>query len=364
MHISSQVKGKLSKNNNIALDYQKDTDYFALPSPPFPDENALKALRITHWSLFAWHGIQLQVPTDWNPGQLIGDAASGNARLDDAEIVRLEVEWKDARGDSRVAELLDRYVEGLAKEAEKRNQRLQLERQVALEGLNVSHMTSTEYFVWDTGSKVHALACYSPASDRFLFVRVMCRGTEDVTPLLPTIFNSLTDTPREAAHTWELYECRAVSPPGFALESYELKSGHIRLQFQEGKQMLQVDRLSLGRSLLKSRTLSDWYRDFFHSDIRHLTMEIEDTAWRSHDAIRFQGTPRSRWRALLQPLPFFDAKPTFLMEGLAWFCQETNKIYAVQGFWKKGAARPDMDAAFQEVTCHGLHMKTAPETVE
>ena len=318
----------------------------------------MKTLRFSDWSTFAWYGIQLRVPSSWNPGQLIGDPTSGNARLDDAEIVRMEIEWKDARGDDRVSELLDRYTEGLAKEAEKRKRPLRVERHLSLEGLDLENLQPAEYFAWETGSRVHALACYSAKSDRFLFLRVMGRADEDLSATLPEIFNSLRDTPPDEAHFWSLYDTQAVSPAGYLMDTYELKSGHIRLRFLEGKRQIQFDRLSLGRSLLKSRTLADWYEEFFRKDHRHSQFEIREMEWQGKPSIEFDGEPRGRFRALLQPIPFWNPRPSLLVKGRAWFDEGSNKIHVVHTLWKKGSEPEDLEALCLGVVSSGLELQT------
>ena len=88
----------------------------------------MKRLRFDSWSTFQWHGIGLDIPEEWNPGKIVGDPKSGNVRLDDTEIIRIELEWKSADGDSRVDQIVDRYVEGLAKTAQKEKRSLKVER--------------------------------------------------------------------------------------------------------------------------------------------------------------------------------------------------------------------------------------------
>ena len=41
------------------------------------------------WTDFGWQGVHLRVPDEWNLGKVDGDAKSGYARLDDAEIVQV-----------------------------------------------------------------------------------------------------------------------------------------------------------------------------------------------------------------------------------------------------------------------------------
>ena len=67
---------------------------------------------------FAWQGLTLEVPEDWNLGRVDGDFEKGYTRLDDAEIVRLELEWRRLRGRGealRLTELVDRYLQNLEK---------------------------------------------------------------------------------------------------------------------------------------------------------------------------------------------------------------------------------------------------------
>jgi hypothetical protein len=264
-------------------------------------------------------------------------------------MVRLEVEWKDAHGDTNVSDLLDRYTEGLVKEASKKKRPLQLERHVPLEGLQVQGVESAEHFAWANGIHVYALAGYSQASDRLLFLRVMGRPNEDLSSLLPTIFNSLTDTPRDSSKLWSLYDSRAISPAGYAIDTYELKSGHIRLRFAEGKRQLQFDRLSLGKSLLKNQSLAEWFDAFYQKDNRHSNLDVTETEWLACNAVEFTGSPKGKLRALLQPLPFWNTQPALFFSGRAWFNEETNKIHVVKALWKNGVEPPDLDAACRSV---------------
>ena len=101
-------------------------------------EPIVKMIRQDSWIPFRWHGVGLEIPTEWNPGKLVGDRKSGNVRLDDQLMPRVELEWKEARGDDRVGLIVDRYVEGLAKGAQKNNQKLQVDRSSQCPGLALS----------------------------------------------------------------------------------------------------------------------------------------------------------------------------------------------------------------------------------
>ena len=247
-------------------------------------------------------------------------------------------------------QIVDRYVEGLAKNAQKQKGRLHVERNVPCPGLHLPQMRAVEYFVWEANHRVHTLAGYSPVSDRLIFLRVMGHPDEEMKNVLPRLFNALQDTPPDTPQTWSLYDFTCVSPAGYNLETFELKSGHIRLHFLQGSNIFQVDRLSLAQMILKNRTLEDWYRDFFKKDLRHTRIEIEPMPGDAGATIAVKGSPRSRWRSLLQPLPFWRVRPRLHLEGRVWVCPVSNKIFTVQTFWKNHSEAPDLQTCSEGVS--------------
>ena len=54
----------------------------------------MKRVRYETWAAFGWQGFLARVPGEWNPGRISGDFKAGSVRLDDAEVVRKEVEWR------------------------------------------------------------------------------------------------------------------------------------------------------------------------------------------------------------------------------------------------------------------------------
>lgn len=309
----------------------------------------MKRLRFEKWVPFRWHGLCLDIPEEWNPGKIVGDPKSGNVRLDDAEIIRVELEWKQADGDGRVDQIVDRYIEGLAKTAQKEKRPLNVER--GTEALDLSRIPfgNVTYFSWKSSFDIHTLACHSDLSDRFLFVRVMSRPDEDATELLQRLFDSLSDTADNVDRPWSLFGLQVTSPAGYQLDEYDLKSGHIRLQFGSGKSILQVDRLSLANALLRETTLEEWYTGFFAKDLRYLNYEVESTSDFGDEGILIHGVPKSRSQSLLQPLPFWDARPRRSFTARAWHDQPENRIIVVESFWKSEDEAPNIDAVCRSV---------------
>ncbi len=312
----------------------------------------VKSLLYSDWSLFGWHGLTLEVPLEWNPGKITGDSKSGSVRLDDPTLARLDIEWKDARGDTRVAPIVDRFVDGLAQSARKEKKSLDVERALDMGWLELPDACSPVFFAWQAEDRIHALAFYSAASDRLFFVKIRTKLDEDAGDNISRILNSIRDTAPDGDRTWALYDLVCSSPPQFSLETYDLKSGHLRLCFQHGQNILQFDRLSLAKVLLKKRTLSDWYQEFFRKNLRHVSLDSNETSIGEHFGLTVRGKPKSRWRGLLMPLPFWNARPRLNMEARVWTCDDVNKIYAVHTYYRRQKDAPDIENARRAVVCH------------
>ncbi len=310
----------------------------------------MKNLAFDTYVPFAWQGIGLSIPSAWNPGKISGEANSGEVRLDDSQIARLEIEWKDARGDDRVAQIVDRYIEGLAKNAKKQKSRLRVERSPKAIDLDLPAMQNTQYFSWESRYTVHTLATYSPVSDRLIFIRIMGRTDENLNSILPRVLNTLQDTSPDGPFTWALYDLICQSPPGYELENFELKSGHIGLRFKKESTLLNIDRLSLARTILNGRALDDWYMEFFTKSLRHIQVETRTQTKGPNTVLWVKGHPKNRWQGLLQPLPFWNMRPRQNLSGRIWTDLESNKIFAVQTFWKKPEDAPDLNACCKDVT--------------
>ena len=321
----------------------------------------MKPLRYSDWSLFGWHGLTLEVPLEWNPGKITGDFKAGSVRLDDPTLARLEIEWKDARGDERVAPIVDRFVDGLTQSAGKEKKRIDINRNPDAGWIDLPDARSPVFFAWQAEYRVHALAFYSLRSDRLLFVRIRTKPEEDARDNISRILNSIRDTSPDGHRTWALYDLVCSSPPLFSLETYDLKSGHLRLCFQHGQNILQVDRLSLAQVLLKRRTLLDWYQEFFRKSLRQVNLDARESSVGSHPGLLLRGKPKSRWRGLLMPLPFWNVRPRLNMEARVWICNQVNKIYAVHTYYKKLKDAADIEDARRSVICH---QDAVPECTE
>ena len=315
------------------------------------------------WADFGWQGIRLRVPEEWNLGRVDGDQKSGYVRLDDAEIVRAEVEWRETKGRSAesVPGLVERYVENLEKKAGKTGISFAVQRRARflrdkrwLEGRDY------EVFTWEADFRAYNLAIKS-RSGRVLLLRVLAHLDENLEELAEEVFRSLDDQFQDDLWLWSVYGLEFSMPADFKLESQELKSGHIQLSFQKEKDVCRVQRLSLAQMLLKRGELKEWYPVFFKKQLRDMEAELSAEGVREHSGLRVAGKPRSRWRQLLRPLPFINPRPRQYMDSLVWHCDRANKICVVDHLYRKKDQRGDLtDRVTDGYICHQEKAQAEP----
>ena len=294
----------------------------------------------TEWVDFGWQGISLQIPEDWNLGKVDGNYKSGYARLDDAEIVRAEVEWREGRKQSRgvpaLTQLVDRYIENLEKKAQKTDTPFAVERRAKfLKDKKWLEDCDYETFTWEADYRAYNLARTCPSCGRIVLLRVLGRLDEKLDDLVQAIFPTLHDHPRDDQVFWSVYGLRFLMPAGFTLNEHELKSGHIQLTFEQGKEICRVQRLSLARMLLKDTQLKDWYPVFFKKQLRDLNIEVFEQEVCGHEGLRVAGKPRSRMLQLLKPLPLINPRPRQYLDNRVWHCGDADKICIVDHLYRK-----------------------------
>ncbi len=317
---------------------------------------------------FSWHGVRLRVPAEWELGRVDGDAKSGYARLDDARMVRAEVEWRAApvRGARRpVTDLVDRYIEQLQKKADKSGMEFSVQRQAKfLRDKRWLEGSEYETFIWEADYRAYNLARACPECHRIVLMRVLAPVGENAEALVNEVLPSLEDHPREAdggRNLWSVYGMRFLAPTDFELSEYELKSGHIRLTFQKdgGNRTLRIHRLSMAQMLLRDQDLEEWYPSFFRKDLRDFLFTVHPAQISSHAGLRVQGGPRSRWRQILRPLPMVNPRPRRYLQGAAWHCPEQNRICVVEHLSKK---RPEGEDDFLKELIDGYVCHTEQAT--
>ena len=316
--------------------------------------------RVEEWTAFAWQGIRLRVPELWNLGKVDGNHSSGYARLDDAQIVRLEVEWRQAPGKGRMAvtQLVDRYLDKLEKKAQKAGVDFSVQRRAKfLKDKRWLEGSDYETFVWEADYRAYNLARVCGECGRIVLIRILARREEGgVDELAGEIFRSLEDHPHDGNLLWSVYGLTFEMSEEYKLEKHELKSGNIQLTFEKKNHVCRIQRLSMAHMLLKGTTLDEWYPNFFKKQLKDFDFDITPGVQlaRSHEGLRVAGRPKSRWRQVLRPLPLVNTRPRQYLDGLVWHCPEENKICIAEHLHrKKDEVEGDLTKLLNErYVCH------------
>lgn len=309
------------------------------------------------WTLFGWQGITLRVPDDWNLGRVDGSYKSGYARLDDAEIVRAEIEWREGGQGRRtlsLSALVDRYVEGLEKKAKKTGLNFSVNRRARfLREKRWLESSEYELFTWEADYRAYNLARVCSACGRIALLRVLGRPQEKLEEVVEEVFRSLEDHPRAGQVFWSLYGLQFSLPAEFKLSGQELKSGHLQLSFERERQVCRVHRLSLAHLLLKDTSLRSWYLEFFKKQLRDFRVEAQEAPVRGHQGLRVLGAPRSRWRQLVRPLPFLNPRPRLHLDSRIWRCAEADKICIIDHLYRRREEGEDLPLRLSDgYFCH------------
>lgn len=309
------------------------------------------------WTDFGWQGVHLRVPDEWNLGKVDGDAKSGYARLDDAEIVRAELEWRNTpdKGRTRpVSDLVDRYLDNLSKKAEKTDTPFSVTRRAKfLRDKRWLEGSEYEAFTWQADYLAYNLARICPDCGRIILMRILAKSGENFEQLADEIFRSLVCHDQDGQSFWSVYGMSFSVPDDLVLSKHELKSGHIQLMFEKKHTNCRVQRISMAQMLLKNATLAEWYPNFFRKSLRDFNYELKETVVGDHPGLRITGRPKSRWRQLLRPLPLLNPRPRQYMDALAWHCEEGNRICVVEHLFKKEKEREDLtDRLSAAYVCH------------
>ena len=315
------------------------------------------ATRDEKWRLFGWQGLCLRVPEEWDLGRVDGDYGSGYARLDDAEMVRAEIEWREVPTRGRrlpVSQVVDRYLDKLIKKAEKADMPFAVQRRARfLKDKRWLEGSEYEAFLWEADYRAYNVARVCGQCGRIVLLRLLARVDENLEGLVNEVFPSLVDHPEGDQLTWSVYGMTFRMPSDYKLSNQDLKSGHIQLTFEQKGHVCRMHRLSMAQTMLRGAGLSEWYPAFFKKQLRDFDFEVLEEEARGHAGIRIRGRPRSRWRQMLRPMPFINPRPRQYLDGRVWHCEVGNRICIAEHLYRRRDAGANLtDTLTDGFICH------------
>lgn len=252
----------------------------------------------------AWQGWRMEVPEEWAPARIEGDAQGGYVLLADLHGPRLGIRWKQIAGGKAAEKRLAQEIEsalrsevGLlaAKEAialappvgDWKNCLLYTENQ--LPGRDV-------WVGYSANSRRLLELVYHPAQrDRLL---------------AETVLSSLSDQKPDAPMAWSIFDLSCRLPAGWKLQKQRLYAGDMALFFGQGRwQQLTVRQIAVAKMALQRRPLErwvteqiSWHGQYYRPGREDKTTIASDAAWRCFTATRRRRYCWMRWIVPTYPI--------------------------------------------------------------
>jgi hypothetical protein len=281
------------------------------------------------WQLFAWQGIRVRVPPDWNPASLSGSGEEGYLRLDGPDQPRLEIKWAQARGFVEVSQIVERYLRSMGRG--RSGQAVKVDARARLELPMPKERSSVQFFHWQGEQQAWGAAWFCRSCNRTIMAQVLGAPGEELQGLAEQVLSSLADHPAGSWVSWALYGLHCQVPADFRLSGQRLMTGLLELQFERGRSKLRIARWGLADVALARSALAPWLREKNRKAWRNFVVDLTPTEIHGHTGLAIAGAsavPFVRLAALTARLlgrPYPDA-----LRGAAWVCPTENKIFHLE----------------------------------
>ena len=290
---------------------------------------------------FAWQGIGLEIPRDWDLGALDGDAEKGFARIDDAAVARIELRWMPAPRGFDIQASTDRYLAGIEKAGRKQQPPITTKRRTNL-GPDVRGV-ERRGFVWEGPCRALGCLVRHENAPRAIAVQVLLRNDERrLESLARDVLRSVHDQVGRAYYQWALYDFVCEVDARMKLATHRLQSGAFRLEFDGPLGVLTLSRYALANVLLRGRTPAEWY---YAQQSRRERRRYRDqqTACDKHGhAACLLERRRAHWWLRMPP-----------KDVVVWECPESNQLLCAECAPRSKRWADELLARAWDVLCHG-----------
>jgi len=294
------------------------------------------------WTDFCWHGVSVDVPADWELGAASGTADSGYIRLDDTDMVRLEMRWEKSKRKLTAKDVVTNHLKQAEKEAKQARQKVRSKRDISfvkLDGVDY------ECFSFDAEYQSFGMVRRCEECQRSVFIRVMYRKGDSIRAAAKRIFRSLRDHPSGDTVRWHFFDLEFETPCEAELKERSLKTGCLEMLFKRGRDELEFARVSLAEMQLQKKSLKSWFEEFYSKRLRAYRASCEEEEFRGHESLVYTGKAR-----LLYPIVTLLRIRRDLWARV-WHCPESDKLY-VYRVTAKPAETPELAAFADRIDCH------------
>ncbi|NOZ22662.1 MAG: hypothetical protein GXP25_16415 [Planctomycetes bacterium] len=295
-----------------------------------------------NWTDFCWQGLELEVPADWELGAASGHHESGYIRLDDPDMVRLEMRWEKAKGKVTAKEVVDNHIKEAQKEVKRSKQSFKTKRDLSLVDLEgIDH----ECFSFDAEFQSFGMVRRCGECKRNTFVRVMYRKGDPIRPVVKRIFESLSDHPAGDGVKWRFFDFAFDSPASMTLKERTLKTGCLEMLFVRRKDEVEYARVSLASLQMKKKKLKEWFEEFYNKRLRAYRCSSQEEIFRGHKSLVYTGEAR-----LLRPVTTLFRIRRDLWARV-WWCEDSDKLFVFR-VTAKTKQTPDYAKFVETIRCH------------
>ena len=296
------------------------------------------------WSSFAWQGIRLDVPDAWNLGAIEGDFRKGYVRLEDDEIVRVEVKWERGRRTTSPERAMAGLLAGMERVAKKRG--LKFHSKCGLSLVDRRDDREAECCEWTSDFRAYDMVSRCDVCRRVVLLRVLTRQGESMKREVRRIFNSLTDHALDGRLAWSVYGFGFAAPEAYRLKRSLLTAGRIELSLRRGRDELLAGRVGVPEIALRGRDMETWLREEYEKVLRPWRVRISEAEFKGHAALDVRG--KRRWRSAVPGL--VSGRPE--LRAKAWRCEQADKIYLALRTSSRGADTSEFDRFAESFACH------------
>ena len=294
------------------------------------------------WTHFGWQGIQFDLPSDWNLAVVNGDYNSGYLRLDDDNMVRIELKWEGRRNRLPIGKVVTNYLASMEKRAKKQKLPFECKRD-----LKFAVLPDHDYECMSWVSDFSALSVASRCNDcgRVVLARVLYRKGDGGKAAARRVFSSLRDHPEGDAVVWQFFDFRCATPKGLELERSSLKTGSIEMYFCDRKDEMEVCRVALAQIALKRLSLRDWFHEHYRKRLKGMLFEVEKAPYRGHPGLLCLG------RTSIRKSMFAGLQRRRYLHCRVWHCPEADKLYTLR-LVSSSEEDERFEALCDQVPCH------------
>jgi len=296
----------------------------------------------TAWTDFGWQAIHFDVPKGWELGAVSGDFNAGYFRLDDEDMVRLEVKWEKSKGKLTIGKVVEKHLDEVSKEARKQGIRWSSKRNLKLAKLDGFDY---EIFSFRGGVSTIGLVARCHTCERALFIRIFHRAGEPIRNVARRTFETLRCHAKDGKTHWHFYDFEFDIPEPLRLDKHSLKTGRLELLFKKKQTEMELVRISLASVVLGQKDLGTWFTDFYDKKLQGYRLKQRKGKVRGHGCLVYEGEPlfARRIRTL------FSGRHK--LYACTWRCDKSDKLYIFRTT-SRSHEQEKLNRFVETINCH------------